>query len=107
MSKPQTQRRRSKSYPLYLKAIEARLETPLRAAMTEHKLTATGLVDPENAKKLGMFAGVDALVLGTMVSRVGNTMNVTAKIITVDTAEIVGAVRAEFKSDAEVQKLVS
>jgi len=42
--------------------------------MTEHKLTATGLVDPENAKKLGMFAGVDALVLGTMVSRVGNTM---------------------------------
>src|SRR6266487_307295 len=31
----------------------------LRKILAEHKLTATGLVDPENAKKLGQFAGVD------------------------------------------------
>src|SRR5690242_6962233 len=29
----------------------------LRKILAEHKLTATGLVDPENAKKLGQFAG--------------------------------------------------
>src|SRR5215468_7972996 len=36
----------------------------LKSILAEHKLTASGLVDPENAKKLGMFAGVDALILG-------------------------------------------
>src|SRR4051794_7750467 len=38
----------------------------LKSILAEHKLTATGLVEPENAKKLGMFSGVDALVLGTI-----------------------------------------
>ena len=31
-------------------------------------MTATGLVDPENAKKLGQFAGVDALIIGTILT---------------------------------------
>src|SRR5689334_739782 len=38
----------------------------LKSVLAEHKLTATGLIDPENAKKLGQFAGVDALILGTI-----------------------------------------
>jgi len=29
----------------------------LNSILAEHKLTAKGLVDPENAKKLGMFSG--------------------------------------------------
>ncbi len=41
----------------------------LKSILAEHKLTATGLVDPENAKKLGMFAGVDALILGTIIPK--------------------------------------
>jgi len=79
----------------------------LRKILTEHKLTATGLIDPENAKKLGMFAGVDALVLGTIVPRGSDSINLTVKIITTETAEIIGAARAGFKSDGEVQKLLS
>jgi len=39
----------------------------LKSIFAEHKLTATGLVDPENAKKLGMFAGVDTIILGTII----------------------------------------
>src|ERR1039457_29297 len=31
----------------------------LKRILAEHKLTALGLIDPDNAKKLGMFAGVD------------------------------------------------
>ncbi len=79
----------------------------LRRVLAEHKLTATGLVDPENAKKLGQFAGVDAIILGTIIPKGTKTTSLTAKIITIDTAEIVGATRAEFESDGEVQKLFS
>jgi hypothetical protein len=71
-----------------------------------HKLTATGLVDPENAKKLGQFAGVDALILGTIIP-MGQKINLTAKIITTDTAEIVGAAKAQFKEDDTVKQLLS
>jgi curli biogenesis system outer membrane secretion channel CsgG len=78
----------------------------LKSILAEHKLTATGLVDPENAKKLGMFAGVDALILGTIIPKGTNT-TLNAKIITTDTAEIVGAARAEFVTDGNVQQLMS
>lgn len=78
----------------------------LKSILAEHKLTATGLVDPENAKKLGQFAGVDALIIGTIVPKNPNT-SLTAKIITTDTAEIVGAVKAEFKPDETTQQLSS
>jgi TolB-like protein len=78
----------------------------LKSILAEHKLTATGLIDPENAKKLGMFAGVDALILGTIIPKGQNT-SINAKIITTDTAEIVGAARAEFTTDNTVQQLAS
>jgi TolB-like protein len=78
----------------------------LRKILAEHKLTATGLVDPENAKKLGQFAGVDALILGTIIPK-GQKTAVTAKIITTDTAEIVGAGKAEFTTDETVKHLES
>ncbi|MEI9961037.1 MAG: FlgO family outer membrane protein [Limisphaerales bacterium] len=78
----------------------------LKKILAEHKLTATGLIDPENAKKLGMFAGVDALVLGTIIPK-GTNISLTAKIITTETAEIVGAAKAVFKVDETVQHLAA
>lgn len=79
----------------------------LRRVLAEHKLTATGLIDPENAKKLGQFAGVDAIILGTIIPKGTNSIGLTAKVITIDTAEIVAATKAEFKSDEQVQQLAS
>lgn len=76
----------------------------LNRILAEHKLTATGLVDPENAKKLGMFAGVDALIIGNLVL-MGPSFQLTAKIITTETAEIVGAARSKFKSDDYLKEL--
>ncbi len=78
----------------------------LKSILAEHKLTATGLIDPDNAKKLGQFAGVDALILGTITPK-GQSIKLTAKIITTDTAEIVGAARTEFKLDDTVQNLMT
>ena len=78
----------------------------LKSILAEHKLTATGLVDPENAKKFGMFAGVDALIIGNIIP-VGTNINLTVKIITTETAEVVGGAKAKFKSDDTVQQFLS
>lgn len=78
----------------------------LKRILAEHKLTAIGLVDPDNAKKLGQFAGVDALILGTLTP-INHNIVLTVKVITTDTAEIVGAAKAQFKSDDGVQQLLS
>jgi TolB-like protein len=78
----------------------------LKSILAEHKLTATGLVNPDNAKKLGMFAGVDAIILGSIIPK-GQNISLTVKIITTETAEIIGAARAEFKVDQTVKDLMS
>lgn len=77
----------------------------LKSILAEHKLTATGLVDPDTAKKLGQFAGVDAIIIGN-IAPVGSNVKLTVKIITTDTAEIVGAAKTQFTSDDTVQKLL-
>lgn len=78
----------------------------LKSILQEHKLTATGLVDPENAKKLGQFAGVDTLIIGTIVP-MNNNVQLTAKLITTDTAEIIGAAKAFIRTNNSVQHLFS
>jgi hypothetical protein len=78
----------------------------LKSILAEHKLTATGLVDPENAKKLGLFAGVDALIIGNIIP-IGTNINLTVKIITTETAEVVGGAKAKFLTDDTVQQFLS
>ncbi len=78
----------------------------LKSILAEHKLTATGLVDPDNAKQLGKFAGVDALVIGNIIP-IGCNINLTVKVITTETAEVVGAAKAKFKADETVQQFLS
>jgi TolB-like protein len=79
----------------------------LQKILAEHKLTSRGLIDPDNAKKLGMFAGVDALILGTIIPKSAANIALNAKIIRTDTAEIIGATRGEFKTDDVVRELLS
>ena len=78
----------------------------LKRILAEHKLTATGLIDPENAKQLGKFAGVDALIIGNIIP-VGTNINLTVKIITTETAEVVGGAKAKFRSDDTVQQFLA
>jgi TolB-like protein len=78
----------------------------LKSILAEHKLTATGLVDPENAKQLGKFAGVDALIIGNIIP-MGENINLTAKVITTETAEVVCAAKAKFKTDDTVKQLLT
>jgi len=48
------------------KGFEVVDRTHLKTLIQEHKLSATGLIDPSIAKKLGQIAGVDALITGTI-----------------------------------------
>ncbi len=76
----------------------------LKKILDEHKLSSSGLIDPDTTKKLGQFAGVDALILGTITPK-DQVINVTAKVIATDTAEIVGASKATFKKDQSAATL--
>jgi len=66
----------------------------LKTILAEHKLTIEGLIEPENAKKLGQFSGVDAIILGS-ATEINNGTSITVKIIATDTAEIVGAAKTQ------------
>lgn len=77
----------------------------LKTILAEHKLTVEGLIDPENAKKLGLFSGVDAIVLGS-VTTLADEVAITTKIIATDTAEIVGAAKARIPKAKEIAHLL-
>jgi TolB-like protein len=76
-----------------------------KSILAEHKLTTEGLIDPKTAKEFGKFAGVDALILGTIVPMTGN-VQVTARVITTETSEVVGAGKASFPKSKDVQELL-
>jgi TolB-like protein len=76
----------------------------IKSILAEHKLTEEGLVKPENAKKLGEFAGVDAILLGTVTS-LDDSIILTVKAVSTDTAEVVAAGKVEFRKTSEIQQL--
>jgi TolB-like protein len=78
----------------------------LKTILDEHKLTIEGLVEPDNAKKLGQFAGVDAIVVGT-VTPLQDEVVVTANIIATDTAETIGAKTGHIQKGKELAQLSS
>src|SRR5713101_6053267 len=78
----------------------------LKAILQEHKLAATGLIDPEAARQLGKIAGVDTLVTGTITSAFGDTVRVMVKALDVSTAEIIGQATADIPKTECIQRLL-
>ena len=60
----------------------------LNSIIKENKLSATGLIDPETARKLGRIAGVDALVTGRLTA-VGDNVNLIVKVLDAETADVI------------------
>lgn len=77
----------------------------LNRLLDEHKLSRSGLVDPENIKRLGKIAGAYALVTGT-VTPMGGKLRVSAKVISTETAKIVGAARGEIEMTDSMKELI-
>ena len=80
--------------------------TYLKAIIQEHKLSATGLIDPLTARKLGQFAGVEALVTGS-ITPLGDSVRVSVKILDTTTARVIAAATADIPKTKAIEELLS
>ncbi|WYD82339.1 MAG: FlgO family outer membrane protein [Candidatus Electrothrix gigas] len=76
----------------------------LKSIIKEHKLSEKGLID--TARKLSKFAGVDALITGTLTS-VGDRVRIIVKILDISTAETVDAISGYIASTDTVKNLLA
>jgi len=83
--------------------IERRL---LEKLLEEQKLGVTGAIDPNSAAQLGKILGVKTIVSGTVTSLEGYT-EINARLINVDTASIMAAVKVQARSAGRLNDLVS
>ncbi|HYM61469.1 MAG TPA: FlgO family outer membrane protein [Thermoanaerobaculia bacterium] len=74
----------------------------IKSILAEHKLTEEGLVNPANAKKLGEFAGVDAILIGTVIS-LDASFVLTVKAIATESSKIVAAGKITFQKTPDLQ----
>ena len=75
----------------------------LRTILEEQKLSMTGLMSPENTKKL-KISGVDGLVRGTLTP-FGESFRLTIQVIAVENAQIVGAARGTIPKTNAMENL--
>ena len=78
----------------------------LKSIIKEHKLSATGLIDPATARKLGKIAGVEALVTGT-ITPFGDTVRLTVKILDTQTAKVISGLRGNIAKTNAIEELLS
>jgi TolB-like protein len=69
-------------------AFEVYERLSLEKLMQEHKLGMSGLLEAETIAKIGKMRGVEAIVTGS-VSKFGDVISVTAKLIDTATAKII------------------
>jgi TolB-like protein len=79
--------------------------THLNSIIKEHKLSATGIIDPKTARKLGKIAGVEALVTGTLTP-FGDTVRIAVKILDTATAEVIDAKRGNIAKTEAIKELL-
>lgn len=78
--------------------------THLAALLREHKLSADGLVDPENARKLGRVAGVQVLITGSLTA-FGESVRVSAKALDSATAKMIASSSVNIAKTGVIQSL--
>lgn len=65
----------------------------LDKVLKELNLQASGAIDPENTKKLGGILEVEAIITGTIAEPSHGEIEVNARLIDVETAQVIGASR--------------
>lgn len=88
------------------KGFEVVDRTHLKSILAEHKLSATGIIDPQTAKKLGQIAGVDALITGT-VTPFGDSIRISVKVLDTATAKVIGASAGDIARTKAIEELLS
>lgn len=80
--------------------------THLKTLLQEHKLSATGLIDPAAARKLGQIAGVEALITGT-ITPFGESVRLSVKILDTNTAKLIGANTSDIPKTKAIEELLA
>lgn len=79
--------------------------THLKTLLVEHKLSTTGLIDPQTARKLGQIAGVDSLIAGT-ITPFGDTIRLSVKVLETNTAMVIGAASGDIAKTKAIEELL-
>ena len=77
----------------------------LGTILRQHKLSATGLIDPVTTKRMGKIAGVDALITGSYTP-FGENVRVAVKVLDVETANIIWATKVSIPRTEAIKKLM-
>lgn len=88
------------------KGFEVVDRTHLMSILVEHKLSTTGLIDPQTARKLGKIAGVEALVTGT-ITPFGDSVRLTIKILDTESAKVIDASAGNIAKTKAIEELLS
>ena len=78
----------------------------LATILKEHELGSSGLIDPETAKKLGQFAGIDIVITGSVLA-LEDSIQMTVKGISTETASIRCASRGEFPKTMTMREMLA
>lgn len=78
----------------------------LKTILQEHKLGASGVIDPQTAVKLGELAGAQALVTGTLTP-FGDSVRLAVKVLDTKTARMVTAALVELPKTKTIEELLS
>jgi TolB-like protein len=79
--------------------------THLGSILREHKLSTTGLIDPQTARELGKIVGVEALVTGTMTP-FGDSVRIAIKILDTESAKIIGSTTGNIPRTGAIEDLL-
>lgn len=88
------------------KGFEVVDRTHLKSIITEHKLSATGLIDPTTARKLGKIAGVEALITGT-ITPFGDSIRLSVKVLDTETAKMISASSGNIAKTKAIEELLA
>jgi TolB-like protein len=77
----------------------------LRTIIQEQKLSATGIINPDDIKRL-KISGVDGLIRGT-ITRFEESIRITLQVIAVENGQIVGAARGTVPKTSAMEGLGS
>lgn len=77
----------------------------LNSLIKEHKLSATGMINPATAMKLGKIAGADALVTGTLTP-IGDNVQLIVKVLDANTADVIDSGKINIARTQAVNELL-
>lgn len=77
----------------------------LGQALGELRFSVSDLVDPDKAKQFGKMLGAEAIVVGT-VSDLGNVVDADARIIEIETSNVLPGTTAAISKDETVRQMI-